>query len=100
MAELERVRDGAAALPVLRERGCVIVEDVLGRDETRALADAVTELERGHPLGRNSFEGERSHRLYSLIVRGQPFVDLAQHPVALAILDGSLQPNWLLSNCQ
>jgi ectoine hydroxylase-related dioxygenase (phytanoyl-CoA dioxygenase family) len=100
MAELERVRDGAAALPVLREQGGVGVGDVLGRDETRALADAVTELERGHPLGRNSFEGERSHRLYSLIVRGQPFVDLAEHPVALAILDGSLQPNWLLSNCQ
>jgi ectoine hydroxylase-related dioxygenase (phytanoyl-CoA dioxygenase family) len=100
MAELVRVRDGDAALPVLREQGCVIVEDVLGPADIRALADAVTELERGHPLGRNTFEGERSHRLYSLIVRGRPFIDLAQHPIALAILDATLQPNWLLSNCQ
>jgi len=100
MAELVRVTDGDAAVAVLRDHGCVIVEDVLGPEEIGALSDAVTELERGHPFGRNVFEGERSHRLYSLIVQGRPFEELAQHPVALAILDGTLQPNWLLSNCQ
>ena len=46
MAELIHVRT-VAALRVLREQGCVIVEDVLRRDEIRALSDAVTELERG-----------------------------------------------------
>ena len=89
MAELVRVSDGDAALPALRDHGCVIVEGVLGSDEIRAVSNAVTELERGHPLGRNVFEGERSHRLYSLIVRGRPFVDLAQHPIAVAILDST-----------
>ena len=100
MAELVRVTDSDAAVAVLGDHGCVIVEDVLGPEEIGALSDAVTELERGHPFGRNVFEGERSHRLYSLIVQGRPFEELAQHPVALGILDGTLQPNWLLSNCQ
>jgi ectoine hydroxylase-related dioxygenase (phytanoyl-CoA dioxygenase family) len=100
MGEIGRVTDAASALAALREEGCVIVEGVLGSADLRALTDAITALEEGHPLGRNPFEGERSHRLYSLIAKGRPFEDLAQHPLALAILDASLGASWLLSNCQ
>jgi ectoine hydroxylase-related dioxygenase (phytanoyl-CoA dioxygenase family) len=100
MTDLVRVADAPDALPALRELGCVVVENVLSPAEIDALTGAIAELEAGHPLGRNVFEGQRSHRLYSLIARGRPFEDIAQHPVALEILDATLQPNWLLSNCQ
>jgi ectoine hydroxylase-related dioxygenase (phytanoyl-CoA dioxygenase family) len=97
---LVRTTDVTTALAALRDDGCVIVEDVLTPREIRDLSDAVSTLEAGHPLGRNTFEGERSHRLYSLIAKGPPFVALAQHDLALAVLDATLQPGWLLSNCQ
>jgi ectoine hydroxylase-related dioxygenase (phytanoyl-CoA dioxygenase family) len=100
MPDLVRVANAAAALPALRELGCVIVEDALSVGEIDALTAAIAEIEDGHPLGRNVFEGQRSHRLYSLVARGRPFEDIAQHPVALELLDAILLPNWLLSNCQ
>ena len=78
----------------------MIVEDALSVGEIDALTAAIAEIEDGHPLGRNVFEGQRSHRLYSLVARGRPFEDIAQHPVALELLDAMLLPNWLLSNCQ
>jgi ectoine hydroxylase-related dioxygenase (phytanoyl-CoA dioxygenase family) len=85
---------------VLREHGCVVVEDALSAREVDALSTAISALEAGHPRGRNVFEGEQSHRLYSLVTQGRPFEEIAQHPVALEILDALLLPNWLLSNCQ
>jgi len=94
------VTDPGAAVDALREHGCVIVDDVLDRFVVDVLSAAIADLEVDRPLGRNVFEGERSHRLYSLIARGRPFEEIAQHPVALALLDELLQPNFLLSNCQ
>ena len=87
MGTITHTTDVSEALGALRESGCVIVDDALAPSEISDLATAVTELEQGRPLGRNVFEGERSHRLYSLIARGRPFEELAQHPVALALLD-------------
>ena len=100
MATITHTTDIAVALDALRADGCVVVDGALSPVEVEELVAAVTELERGRPLGRNVFEGERSHRLYSLIARGRPFEEIAQHPVSLALLDAMLEPNWLLSNCQ
>ena len=46
------------------------------------------------------FEGESSHRLYSLIAQGRPFERVVEHPLIVEVLDRVLLPNWLLSNCQ
>lgn len=100
MTGITRTAVVATAVSALSADGGVVVEGVLGPDEIRELMAAVTKLEQGRPLGRNVFEGERSHRLYSLIAKGRPFEELAQHPVALALLDAVLEPGWLLSNCQ
>src|SRR6476469_8903907 len=98
MAPVPRASDGAAVTAAIGEHGCVVVEGVLDADERGELAAAVGALEAGRPLGRNVFEGERSHRLYSLIARGRVFEDLAEHPLIVDVLDRLLQPNWLLSN--
>jgi ectoine hydroxylase-related dioxygenase (phytanoyl-CoA dioxygenase family) len=100
MGAVPQVATGADAADAIAEHGCAIVGGVLDRRTCAELDQAVTALEAGHPLGRNVFEGERSHRLYSLIARGRPFEHLAEHPVATEVLDRLLQPNWLLSNCQ
>jgi ectoine hydroxylase-related dioxygenase (phytanoyl-CoA dioxygenase family) len=103
MAELPRVadpQDAATAARAVVEAGAVIVEGVLGDSEVEAVDQAVRALEEGHPRGRNNFEGERSHRLYSLVVRGPVFEAVVAHPLLLDVLDRLLQRNWLLSNCQ
>jgi hypothetical protein len=100
MTVLPRASTPAAASEAVVERGAVVVDDVLSVDEIAALAGAVAALEAGHPLGRNDFEGTKSHRLYSLIAHGEPFAGLAAHPFLVDVLDRLLLPNWLLSNCQ
>ncbi len=90
----------ASVAETVAKDGFAIVEAILGRAEIVELASAIAELEEDHPLGRNIFEGERSHRLYSLIAQGRPFEQLAAHPLIVAVLDLLLLPNWLLSNCQ
>jgi len=97
---IPRVATGPAVADAITEHGAAIVESVLSGEEIDELAATVGAIEVGHPLGRNPFEGERSHRLYSLIARGRPFERLAEHKVAVGVLDRLLQPNWLLSNCQ
>ena len=90
----------ATAVSEITENGFTIVPAVLDSDEIAELDSAISSLEADHPLGRNVFEGEKSHRLYSLIARGRPFERLTAHPLALAVLDQMLLPNFLLSNCQ
>ena len=83
----------------LEANGHVIIPDVLSKAEIDALRVAVESHERDHPLGRNDFEGEKTHRIYSL-ARDPVIMGLAEHPLMLQILDSLLLPNFLLSNLQ
>lgn len=96
--DIESSADAAAA--DIRKTGYCIVPSVLSTAEIASLDEAISVLEEGYPLGRNVFEGENSHRLYSLIAKGKVFEDLTAHPLAIAVLDRMLLPNYLLSNCQ
>ncbi|MFN3399873.1 MAG: phytanoyl-CoA dioxygenase family protein, partial [Ferrovibrio sp.] len=54
-----------------------------------------------HPhLGRNSFEGFGTRRLYAVVEKTLACNPLAEHPVILALLDRLLEPNYLLSQLQ
>lgn len=89
-----------AELAELSDRGYVTLRGVLTADELVALRAALEPMEEGRPMGRNNFEGERSHRVYSLVARGEVFARLAEHPRIVAILDRVLLPNYLLSTMQ
>ncbi len=80
--------------------GFVILEGLLSHEEIAALTAALAPLEATRPMGRNEFEGERSHRIYSLAGKGDVFLRLAEHPRVTRILDAKLSPNCLLSNLQ
>ena len=84
----------------LDEDGFVILPEVLGPDELRALTDALAPYEADRRRGRNNFEGEASTRVYSLAGKGEVFLRLAEHPRLVALLDRLLLPNWLLSTLQ
>ena len=82
----------------LMRDGYIILEDVVPEqtlDALRAAADPWL-----NKMGRNSFEGERTQRIYALpekIRAADPFIE---HPLILAHLDRLLKPNYLLSQAQ
>jgi ectoine hydroxylase-related dioxygenase (phytanoyl-CoA dioxygenase family) len=88
------------ALAGFERDGYVILRELLSRAETDDLAAALAPFEEGRPMGRNDFEGERTHRVYSLAAKGEVFMRLAENPVVLSLVDRVLMPNWLLSNLQ
>src|SRR3954470_8034213 len=60
--------------------GYTILERAIDRSFCAELSAALAPLETGRPMGRNAFEGLRSHRVYSLAGKGEPFRRLAEQP--------------------
>jgi len=73
--------------------GFVILERALDRAQLDALAAALAPYE----TTGDAMAGTRSQRVYSLAGKGDAFLQLAEHPRVLALLDRVLMPNYLLS---
>ena len=78
--------------------GYVIIEDLV----PRALLDALRKASAPHldRMGRNSFEGERTQRIYGLPEKLREADAFITHPLILAHLDRLFLPNYLLSQAQ
>ncbi|MFY2860315.1 phytanoyl-CoA dioxygenase family protein [Mycobacterium sp. THU-M104] len=85
-------------MAALERDGYVVWENLLDADERRSIRDTVGPW-LGH-TGRNSFEGRRTQRIYSVLSRTRVCDRLADHPRVLAVLDRLLMPNYLLSALQ
>jgi len=78
--------------------GYVIIHDVVPAQTLETLrAEAAPYLEK---FGRNSFEGERTQRIYGVPRKLRGADALIEHPLVLAHMDRLLQPNYLLSQGQ
>ncbi|MGH7010158.1 MAG: phytanoyl-CoA dioxygenase family protein, partial [Caulobacteraceae bacterium] len=88
--------DPAAHLAALEEHGFTILEGYLSADQLARFREALAPR-LGRYLGRNSFEGRATERVYTLVGRGEVFEEIACDPRLLAILDVLLSPNYLLS---
>ncbi|WOJ92079.1 phytanoyl-CoA dioxygenase family protein [Congregibacter variabilis] len=78
--------------------GFVIIEDLVNPSQLEQLrSEASAYLDKP---GRNSFEGERTQRLYGLPEKCRAADDFITHPLILAHLDRLLKPNYLLSQAQ
>ena len=82
----------------LMRDGFVTLRDMV----TRQMLDALRQESAAHliQVGRNSFEGERTQRIYGVpekLRSADPFIE---HPLILAHLDRLLMPNYLLSQAQ
>lgn len=78
--------------------GFVIIEDLVSASQLEQLrSEASAYLDKP---GRNSFEGERTQRLYGLPEKCRSADDFITHPLILAHLDRLLKPNYLLSQAQ
>lgn len=87
-----------ADLAAVQRDGYVIWENLLGDAACRQIRDTVTPL-LDHP-GRNSFEGRRTQRVYSVLTKTRVCDRLVDHPRVLALLDRLFMPNYLLSQLQ
>lgn len=87
-----------ADMAALDRDGYVIWENLLSNDECRHIREVVRPW-LGH-TGRNSFEGRRTQRIYSLLSRTRVCDRLVDNPRVLAVLDRLLMPNYLLSALQ
>ena len=93
--------DGAiveADLAALDRDGYVIWENLLTVDQCQQIRETVRPW-LGH-TGRNSFEGRRTQRIYSVLSRTRACDPLVDNPRVLALLDRLLMPNYLLSALQ
>ena len=78
--------------------GYVIWENLLDTEDCRQIREVVRPwLEH---TGRNSFEGLRTQRIYSVLSRTRVCDRLVDNPRVLAVLDQLLMPNYLLSALQ
>ncbi len=78
--------------------GYIIIENMVSVEELDALrATATPHLQQ---VGRNSFEGERTQRIYGLPQKLRAADAYITHPLILAHLDRLFMPNYLLSQAQ
>jgi len=82
----------------LARDGYVIWENLLTPEQCTQIRDEVKPW-LAH-TGRNSFEGRRTQRIYSVLSRTRVCDALVDHPRVLAALDRLLMPNYLLSALQ
>jgi ectoine hydroxylase-related dioxygenase (phytanoyl-CoA dioxygenase family) len=88
--------DLAGHLERLDRDGLTIIEDFMNLDQIARFREALRPW-LGTYLGRNSFEGRSTERIYTLVGRGAVFEEIAADPRLLAVLDRLLMPNYLLS---
>lgn len=82
----------------LRRDGFLFLESLVDEEQLDALrADATPHLSK---MGRNSFEGERTQRIYGVPAKFRSGDCFIEHPHILAHLDRLLLPNYLLSQTQ
>lgn len=85
-------------MAALERDGYVIWENLLSAQECTQIREMVRPW-LGH-AGRNSFEGRRTQRIYSVLSRTRVCDRLVDNPRVLAVLDRLLMPNYLLSALQ
>lgn len=80
------------------EHGYVIIPDCFTKAEAQEARDEIVRLLGKEPLiGRNSFEGLNTNRIYSLLNKTRVFDKLTILPRVLALNDFFLDPGYLLS---
>jgi ectoine hydroxylase-related dioxygenase (phytanoyl-CoA dioxygenase family) len=99
MAGSSRTFDAAGHEARLRDDGFTIIEDFLDAGAVAAAREALSP-HLGSNLGRNSFEGLATERVYTLVARGEVFERLTEEPRLLALLDRFLLPGYLLTASQ
>jgi len=91
--------DVPALVRQFTEDGFCVIPGLLEPEALQSLRGALAPWLGNGPLGRNVFEGTRTHRVYAMLAKDPVFADLIVHPVALAWVEHYLGSSCLLSAC-
>jgi ectoine hydroxylase-related dioxygenase (phytanoyl-CoA dioxygenase family) len=92
--------DVTGHLERVRREGYTIVEDAIEPELVAALNHDLVRLEEDLEVrpAKNSFEGERTVRIYNLLVHGALYEQIPVHPNVLPIVEGVLDGGCLVSS--
>ncbi len=90
--------DVAAATADLADRGYCVLDRVLGPAEVARLRARVDEVAAREEGDGSAWYSHGNQRIFMLLNRGEEFVSLAEHPVALNLVEQVLGPDLLLSS--
>ena len=80
-------------------QGFCVISEVLDASQLQRQREALAPWIDGGPMGRNVFEGTRTHRIYAMLAKDPVFAELVAHPVSLAWAEHYLGQSCLLSAC-
>ncbi len=92
--------DTAGHVAAIAEHGFTIIEDAIEPDHIDGLAGDLDRLERelGIEPAKNSFEGERTWRIYNLLAHGELYERVPVQPHVLPVVEGVLDAGCLVSS--
>ncbi|WOE75658.1 phytanoyl-CoA dioxygenase family protein [Alterisphingorhabdus coralli] len=82
-----------------QDEGYIIFENALSPEEVEEQRAALEPWIGADVRGRNTFEGEKSNRVYAMLAKDPVFADLISHPLQLAFGDRELGETMLLYAC-
>ena len=87
-------------ITTIAEQGYTIVEGAIDLEHVDALYDDLLRLEQKLDItpAKNSFEGERTWRIYNLLLYGDLYERIPVHPNVLPIVEGVLDHGCLISS--
>ena len=86
-------------LSELRDQGYTLIPDFLSPQRLATVNDVLDKI-LGNHRGRNSFEGLKTERIYTLVARHRVFQEIAEDPAIMSLCDALFMPNYLLTASQ
>ena len=80
-------------------QGFCVIPELLDAAQLERQREALAPWIDDGPMGRNVFEGTRTHRIYAMMAKDPVFAELVAHPVSLAWAEYYLGQSCLLSAC-
>ena len=80
-------------------QGFCVIPELLDASQLQRQREALAPWVDQGPMGRNVFEGTRTHRIYAMLAKDPAFAELVAHPVSLAWAEHYLGQSCLLSAC-
>ena len=80
-------------------QGFCVIPELLDAAQLEQQREALAPWIDDGPMGRNVFEGTRTHRIYAMLAKDPVFAELVAHPVSLAWAEHYLGQSCLLSAC-
>ena len=99
LAPLLRGQDVTRLVEAFDTQGFCVIPKLLDASQLEQQREALAPWIDGGPMGRNVFEGVRTHRIYAMLAKDPVFAELVAHPVSLAWAEHYLGQSCLLSAC-